>query len=266
MVKSMKGIILAGGTGTRLHPVTTAVSKQLLPVYDKPMIFYPLSVLMLASIREVLIITTPEDQHLFERLLGDGSKWGMQISYAVQAKPAGIAEAFLIGEDFIGDSPVALILGDNIFFGTGLGQQLQAVKNNRQPGATVFAYHVADPERYGVVNFDDNGQPKQIVEKPKNPTSPWAVTGFYFYDADVVQVAKNLKPSPRGELEISDINQTYLSQGRLEVIKLGRGNAWLDTGTFESMAEANEFIRIVQKRQGLKIADLDEIAQLQNFV
>src|SRR5476649_1061831 len=247
-----KGIVLAGGSGTRLHPATLAISKQLLPVFDKPMIYYPLSTLMLAGIQDILIITTPEDRAQFERLLDDGSQWGIRLSYAVQQKPEGLAQAFLIGEDFIGRDPVSLVLGDNIFFGHGL-PQLLAQAANRLTGATVFAYHVNDPQRYGVVSFDKSGRAQDIVEKPKNPLSNWAVTGLYFYDNDVIRFAKEVKPSGRGELEITDLNKLYLAAGALEVARMGRGYAWLDTGTFESLIDAACFVQTLEQRQGMKI-------------
>ncbi len=260
-----KGIVLAGGSGTRLYPVTRAVSKQLLPVYDKPMIYYPLSTLMLAGIRDILVITTPDDQPLFRQILGDGSQWGIAISYAAQPSPDGLAQAFLIGRTFIGDAPCALVLGDNIFFGHSLTNQLQAAMRTAN-GATIFAYEVKDPERYGVVSFDVAGRPISIEEKPARPTSRWAVTGLYFYDNDVIDIAANLRPSSRGELEITDINKVYLERGRLAVQKLGRGYCWFDTGTHDSLLAAAEFVSTVQQRQGLQIACLEEIAYREKFI
>jgi glucose-1-phosphate thymidylyltransferase len=261
----LKGIVLAGGTGTRLFPITLGVSKQLLPVYDKPMIYYPLSILMLAGIRDILIITTPADRAQFERLLGDGHQWGVHLSYAEQSKPRGLADAFILGAPFIGEDRVAMVLGDNIFFGHGLSEILQTAAR-RPSGATVFAYHVNDPSRYGVVEFDENDHPIDIVEKPKVPRSNWAVTGLYFFDNNVVRYASDVKPSARGELEIIDLQLRYLAENQLTIERMGRGFAWLDTGTFQSLIEAGSFVQTLEARQGLKVACLEEIAFRQGFI
>ena len=260
----MKGIILAGGSGTRLHPLTLAVSKQLMPIYDKPMIYYPVSTLIESGIREILIISTPNDLPLFEKLLGNGKKYGCRFEYAIQEEPNGLAEAFIIGAEFIGKDKVALILGDNIFYGTGLQDLLR--KNNNPDGGIIYAYHVNDPERYGVVDFDENGNVKSIEEKPKKPKSNYAVPGIYFYDNDVIEIAKNIKPSLRGELEITDINKEYLRRGKLKVSILDRGTAWLDTGTFKSLMQASQFVQVIEERQGLKVGAIESSAYKMGYI
>ncbi|HQD11389.1 MAG: glucose-1-phosphate thymidylyltransferase RfbA [Chitinophagales bacterium] len=260
----MKGIILAGGSGTRLYPITYAISKQIMPIYDKPMIYYPLSVLMQAGIHEILIISTPHDMPNFERLLGDGKKYGCRFSYAIQEVPNGLAQAFVIGKEFIGKDKVALILGDNIFYGSGLEDLL--VKNNDPDGGVIYAYHVSDPERYGVVEFDDNNVAISIEEKPTQPKSNFAVPGLYFYDNDVIEIAENLQPSPRGEYEITDVNKEYLRRGKLKVGILDRGTAWLDTGTFDSLMQASQFVQVIEQRQGLKVGCIEEVAYRKGFI
>ena len=261
----MKGIVLAGGSGTRLHPATLAINKQLLPVYDKPMIYYPISVLMLAGIREILVISSPEHLGNYQRLLGTGEQFGLSFAYAVQPRPEGLAQAFIIGRDFVGRDPVALVLGDNLFFGNGMSTLLQRAAA-RETGATVFAYHVDQPESYGVVTLDRQGRPLRLVEKPRKPESPWAVTGLYFYDNQVLDIAADVRPSERGELEITSVNQAYLDLGQLQVERMSRGYAWLDTGTHDNLLQAGEFVRTLQQRQGLQVACLEEIAYLQGFI
>ncbi len=265
MKTTQKGIILAGGNGTRLYPATKAVSKQLMPVYDKPMIYYPLSTLMLAGIRDFLIISTPRDLPLFRDLLGDGSAWGLRLDYAEQAQPRGLADAFIVGEDFIGDDNIVMILGDNLYYGQGLPDLLQKAAQ-QETGATVFAYRVAQPQAYGVIAYDRNDKPVDVIEKPLKPPSNWAVTGLYFYDNDVVDIAKSLKPSARGEIEISDLNRAYLKRGQMDVVRLGRGFAWLDTGTHESLADATNFVRLIEQRQDIKIGCPEEIAHARGYI